>query len=442
MREQAFDIPEHIPGEPELPAIGARQIAQYVLIRALMLGVLLFIQPVILPLYGLGWLVWGRPPVVVDPWQIWRYLSLALTEQPPPPRLRFWGRVRILVGILTKTLAAPLFGLAWFLDELLYGRAFRQIEIRAPLFEISAARSGSTQLAHYLEDDPQILAPTVGQIFMPYRWLWQLARMTLGRWKTKDEIRSAVLSSAPPLMIERHEADPFRTDTYEVAVYSMHMNIFSMQLGPRVMDEDFAFHRIVPANQRFWEGDFVRHVEAVGRKVLYDAGMSSDAPERRLMIKGHFLAAASALERRFPDARFLTMIREPEKRLQSGVNFLRNTPGDGLGGLTPWNWMAALAINGESEYCVDEFEWYRRTGGARRCVIRFQDYVQDLEGTLSKVYRECLDLETLPPHLPRVHAQRKRSHYSVDRSLEQLGIDVQALNARLAFYIRWCRGEA
>jgi len=55
-------------------------------------------------------------------------------------------------------------------------------------------------------------------------------------------------------------------------------------------------------------------------------------------VKGHFLCAADALERHYPDARFLTMIREPAPRLQSGINYLRVNPTDALGPV-PWVWL-------------------------------------------------------------------------------------------------------
>src|SRR5207244_74707 len=139
----------------------------------------------------------------------------------------------------------------------------------------------------------------------------------------------------------------------------------------------------------------------IGRKTLLQAG-----PGRRLMIKGHFLAAAQDLSERYPDARFLTVIRSPERRIQSIVNFLRAQPRDPIAAPVPRPWLVAYVLVAEVEYCEAEMEWYRLTSDTRRCVVRFDDYVRDLAGTMSRVYRECLDIEELPAHVPRVHAPR------------------------------------
>jgi hypothetical protein len=65
--------------------------------------------------------------------------------------------------------------------------------------------------------------------------------------------------------------------------------------------------------------------------------------------------------------------------------------------------------------------------------------VKDLEAAMARIYRECLDQDTLPPHVPRVHEPRKRADYLLDRSLDQVGIDRAALDQRLAAYVAWCR---
>jgi hypothetical protein len=88
---------------------------------------------------------------------------------------------------------------------------------------------------------------------------------------------------------------------------------------------------------------------------------------------------------------------------------------------------------------LQEQAWFSRNDGPRRCVLRFSEYVRDLEGTMRKVYRECLDTEELPPHVPRQHPPRKRTQYLLDRSLAQVGVNEAELDARLAPYIAWCR---
>lgn len=104
-----------------------------------------------------------------------------------------------------------------------------------------------------------------------------------------------------------------------------------------------------------------------------------------------------------------------------------------------WNWIVPHALAVETEYCLNEMQWFGRDG-ARRTVIPFDAYVRDLEGTMRTVYRSCLDAEP-SPHVPRTHAARRRSDYSVDRSLAQLGIDVDAFTRPLEAYRRWSRGE-
>ena len=137
------------------------------------------------------------------------------------------------------------------------------------------------------------------------------------------------------------------------------------------------------------------------------------------------------------------MIREPGARLQSCVNFLRSTPfDDAMGGPAPWGWLGAALAESEADYCEIERDWFTRTGGARRCVVLFQDYVRDLEGTMARVYHECLDLDELPPWVPRRHEPRKRHDYTYDRSLAEVGVDAEAFDRRLADYVAWCRGEA
>lgn len=434
------EIPEHLPGEPLHTPPGPAKKLLSTLQSVVLVSLVATLTTPLWPFYLVAAAIWGWAPNVPRLRQIARYLRLTWTANPPKPGLSLYTRVMLTLAITRKVAVVPLWGLAWWLDELLYGSALRGVQVRSPLLEISAARSGSTQLARYLEDDPHLVAPNLLQLFFPYRWLWHLAPHTLGRLITPEKVRHKLAEAMPPEFIQRHEGDPFRTDTFEAVLYLAHLNHLAALLGPEMIVSDIGFAELGPHNQCLWEEDFIALADGLARKCLLDAGLAPDGRPRRFFIKGHFLAAADALARKYPDAIFLTMIREPAPRLQSAVNFMRANPMAG-GATIPWVWLGQAFSASETAYCEIEQAWFTRPEGPRRCVLRFTDYVRDLEGALSRVYRECLDQETLPDYAPREHPPRERVNYLLNRSLAQVGVDEAALNARLADYIAWCRGE-
>ena len=161
--------------------------------------------------------------------------------------------------------------------------------------------------------------------------------------------------------------------------------------------------------------------------------------KKGVFLLGHFLNGAEALAQHYPDATFLTLLRDPADRLQSGINYMRVNPSDPAMGPPPWAWISASLLQSESDYCRIEQMWYTQESQTRRCVVRFTDFVNDLEGTMQHVYSVCMDKEELPPHVPRTHPPRERKHYTVNRSLSELGIDADTLRTELAEYVAWCQ---
>ena len=123
------------------------------------------------------------------------------------------------------------------------------------------------------------------------------------------------------------------------------------------------------------------------------------------------------------------------------INYLRVNPSDPAMGPPPWAWLAQSLLQTESDYCRIEQAWFSRETGARRCVVRFAEFVSDLEGTMQHVYRACFDREQLPPHVPRTHPPRERKNYTVNRSLAELGIDAEQVRTELADYVAWCQPD-
>ncbi len=435
MFNPTFAHPTYLPREP-VRAWSTRGTIVVLLKQTLALVLVAALSLPFWPLYLFLRIFWPKPPIVPSNARLLRCIHKILTErseQSPSVVVR----VSFLLDLARVTVADGFMGFAWLLDELFWGIDLQRVKIIEPLYEISAARSGSTQLARYLEDDPHLCAPNILQETFPFIWLWRIARF-IERFLPhgwQDKLGHGML---PPEHLERHEADPLRTDTFEMLfLMPFQLGRFFVAMSPKVFTEDLCLSHVAEASRELWENDFLGFIDALGRKTLLEARPDPSGQPRRLFIKGHFLMVAPHLAQKYPDARFLTMIRVPEKQIQSLVNFLRCQPTVAPSPPVPWSWLVEGVITSQVMYCETEMAWYQNPDGPIRCVIPFDEYIRDLEGTMRKIYRECLDRE-LSPHVPRVHAPRVRTNYSVDRSLEQLGIDENALKKRLEKYRRWC----
>ena len=135
-----MSVLEHLPGEPEHKGPPRTIFAIRVLLR---LGSLVVIAIVAWPLwilYVLAALIWGWPPNVPRCGQVIRYLRLTWTVSPPAPGLRKLSRCWITLSVIRKVLLTPIWGLAWLLDEMLYGRALDAAPLTSPLIEIAPAQ--------------------------------------------------------------------------------------------------------------------------------------------------------------------------------------------------------------------------------------------------------------------------------------------------------------
>lgn len=392
--------------------------------------------PLWLP-FLLGAAIWGWPPHQVRAAEVARYLRRIWTERPPPPGLAPLTRVWLTLRVLQRVVILPVAGLAWVLDEVLYGRRLDATVVSAPLIVLSAQRSGSTQISRYLEEDPRLAAPAALQIGAPYLWLWRIATALVSPARAERLATALYARATTDEFRQRHEGNLLRTDTFEIFYYSQRLTLFAPLLGPRVMQEDFGFAGTAEFNRDYWERDFVDFIDRLGRKTLLFAGPRPDGTQRRFFVKGHFIEAAEALGARYPDGHFLTVVRDPVQRARSVLNHIHGNPFDEALGALPWSWLVAAAIPAEVTYCQREQAWFSQTDGPLRTVVRFDDYRRDLEATMSHIYRRCFSDEALPPHVPRVHAPRDRKNYTVNRSLEDLAVDAEDLGSVLADYRSW-----
>ncbi|KAI9002961.1 hypothetical protein DFJ74DRAFT_713872 [Hyaloraphidium curvatum] len=378
-----------------------------------------------------------RPPVV-PPLSRFRHIArLIWTTRVPPPGLRPLDRWRLLLALGVDLVLAPMAGLAWMLDELLFGAELAANPVVAPLYEISAWRSGSTTLAHVLANDSGLAAPNVLQNLMPYLWLWRLAAWLLGPRIDRTWLSASVRSVVPPAFAERHEIDLFRPDTYDVLYYRHQLVPYALMLGPEAAAAEFSHRGATPSTVGMWD-DFARMVDGLGRRTLAFAGPGpGPAGRRRFFLKGHFLAAAPALAAKYPGAAFLAVLRDPVRRMRSTLNYLRLSPDFfGLGPMV-WPWIAGMAWT-EAEYSRREMEWFSLRDGTTKCAVPFDLVAKDLPAALDMIYASCFGSE-VPREVPRTHPRHFTGSYRLDHTLEDLGIDEDELGRKLEGYSRWCR---
>ena len=386
--------------------------------------------------FGLPYLVIrifvSRPPNIPSPTTVRRYLKKAIFAH---PEVLVLMRIRLFLSMLLFLSFCPLFAFAWYLDDVLFG-GYRRVSIVKPLFFITASRSGSTQLSQYLEDNPQIVShPFLLQSF-PYIWLWKLLPKLVGRWFSEEKVYKMLADVIRSEFVERKELHPFKPETYEVIFSVSQLVNHSMAMGPEMFAEGYGWGRTKPENIHFWQEDLVNNMDAVGKKLLYFAGPNPDGTTKTLLIKGHFLGSASTLEKKYPDAHFLTVLRHPSQRIRSIINFFRVAPEVCRNGAIPWSWLVHHGQNVEVDYCLYEKEWYQARPD-NTTVIRFRDYVTDLEKTLKTIYDRCLPHIDSNGFIKQTHVKRKRTGYSVDRSYAQMNIDERVLLEPLQDYIAW-----
>jgi len=166
---------------------------------------------VCLPLYIIGLIIWRRPPIV-SPWsRFYRYFTASLTEGKPEEGIPFTDRILLFIIIFDNLIKSPIKGVGWFLDEILYP-SYHKCEIKDPLFIVSGLRSGSTQLADYLNDDQEnFLAPMMVEGAFPYIWAWKMIAPLFKKIGLKKYFEDSSLFGEE--MKKHHNSNYFKTDT-------------------------------------------------------------------------------------------------------------------------------------------------------------------------------------------------------------------------------------
>ena len=403
-----------------------------------------------LPLYIIGLFIWGRPPTI-SPWsRFYKYFIASLTEGKPEDEITFMNRILIFTVILGNLVKSPIFGVCWYLDEIFYP-SYHRCEIKNPLFFISGPRTGSTQMAHYLEeDDENFLAPMMIEAAFPYIWAWKMIAPILKRIGLKEYFETN-LAMYGGEMEKRHTGSPFKTDTLEVVVFLTHMSFLSCNLGTSFIKWACPCSTLKDQEvDREIVNIFIEFTDCIMKKVMYHRGL----PNQQIFVKTHMLIAARELEQRYDGAKFYKQVRDPLEQSRSIINFMKLMSVDGP--LTkrlslfpiPWRVLRDSVLEVQIYCCEDEMIFYDQSEDKtkNKLAISFDTYVNNLAGTLQQVY-SFLNIPVTAELLSKAAVLQKTTHDRTkrrasydpkyNRTLSSLGLDEEKYKEYLSDYFNW-----
>ncbi|TAK11857.1 MAG: sulfotransferase [Anaerolineae bacterium] len=340
-------------------------------------------------------------------------------------RVLFWWYLLVPVHNLITQVC---FGL----DTLLYP-AFRQQQVKAPIFIIGNFRSGSTLLQRLLaRDSDNLTAMKLWEIYVApsltqrYFWLWvgrMDARWLGGRLAGQlTKINNRLLGK-----IQMHSVGLWHEDEDEGVMCQTWDTTFLMF--------PFAFMAQMPRYWRF-DTDIPRkrqdkimrfYKQVLQRHVWFHGGKRYVAKNPAFSVK------IEALRRTFPDAQFIYLVRNPIDTVASKTTFFSYI----------WHYLGTPAERHPNKDFTLELigHWYRyplarldAMPESQRRILPYEDLVDDLDGTIRDLYTFLgLDVHSEFEKAIRETVARQRDYESENRySLADMGYTVAFLREHFA----------
>jgi hypothetical protein len=344
------------------------------------------------------------------------------------------------VLLLAMGIYLPAEALIWsgfILDEVFFP-GYQEMKIRQPVFIIGNPRSGTTFLQRLLaRDEENFLSMQTWEIFAAPSIITRKAfRLTVRAARTIGVQISRRIRKLENLWKESDRIHRLKLRAPEEDEYLFIHNFSTMKIWSfAAMEEDadpyIFFDDSIPNNQK---GRLMDYYQAcIRRHIYFHAGES----KHYLSKNPNFSPAIGTLLDRFPDAKFIYLIRTPLKAIPSHVS-LKEREWQMLG--SPLEKYACRDfILRSSEHWYDyPLKKLKSLPTDQRVIVAFDDLVTNTQSTVQEIYHQ-LGLDLSPAFLGILdeETQKARDHRSQHHySAEQMGIDPQALEQRYAEIIQ------
>lgn len=317
--------------------------------------------------------------------------------------------------------------LAYGLDELFYPEHQNQ-NIEQPIFIVGNFRSGTTLLHRLLAKDDRFTGMKSWEIYVApsivqrrfIRWLMKINRY-IG-----NPIRRIINAFEKALReysyMHKTGLDAVEEDGQIFLHIWSSYNLFAFFPFPDLVRNYIYYDDEVSEQQKeidmqYYQEVLKRHVYAYGGK-RYIAKNPTYSPKVR------------TLHEKFPDAKFINLVRNPLRVIPSSVSMFSNhwkTYGDPEGEY-PQPGPATILEHARHWY-IYPHQYLKNLPADQYKMVRYKDLVADPQGTVEDIY-EQFGIEMTPEYHQILHQESekaKRYKSSHQYSLEEMGLDQQEI---------------
>ncbi|MEZ4278605.1 MAG: sulfotransferase [Myxococcota bacterium] len=356
-----------------------------------------------------------------------KMVRLAWNEKVPKARHYYLFVLLVAVPIVSS------FHAICFLLDHVFHPDLRKVEVKAPIFMVGHARSGTT-LTHRLlsQDGGRFSSFLLYELYFPsliqkklIRWL---ARVDAERFRglLAGQLRAWEDWRYGPSR-HMHEMGLTQPEEDDIVLYWSMAAGFWITKMPYMGDLDFYYMNDWPARKRRRYNDFYR--ECIKRQ-LYLNGTDKIHLSKNPMYSGR----VASLHEAFPDARFIVNVRDPNETIPSLLKLVR--AGWKQLGWDPERQKRCLSILAHQSWHTYKhpIEFLDAHPNVKGAIVDYRDLTADPAATIEKLYQD-LDLPMTSEFREQLSLQGKREREHKTRhtySLEEFGLEPEAIRTNLA----------
>ena len=317
--------------------------------------------------------------------------------------------------------------LAYGLDQLFYP-SYQNQTIDQPIFIIGNFRSGTTLLHRLIAKDPQFTGMKAWEIYIAP----SIIQRKLIHWILKlndvigNPIGKIIQSFENSLKKYNYMHSTSLTEIEEDSQIFLHIwstyDLFAFFPFPELIRPYIYYDEEVPDDQK--EQEMTYYQEVLKRHIYANKG------KRYISKSPQYSPKVKTLHKKFPDAKFINLVRSPANVIPSSVSMFSNhwkTYGDPE---EEYPLEASETIQEQAKYWyLYPHQYLKRLPPEQYFVLRYKDLVSDPKAAVEAIY-ERFGIDLSPEYekiliIESERARRYKSHHKY--SMEKMGINQEEL---------------